>query len=274
MYDLWRKPRWLVAAHIVPLAVLAFVITISPAAAASEREQFKVTSTLDGKRVLPLRMHWLAYPKLPASKISQVEFLIDGKVRWIEHHAPYNYASDDDGRNLGYLITSWLAAGRHRFTVRVTDTSGRKASDTVTARVLPVPEPPAALKGMWTRVVTDADLKKSDPKFGGGPPGGTWKLVFDRVGAWHLDPLGSGVVNQYATRPGVIHVYAPIAMAPEGVGVSKFGHSGIGPKDCTPAGPFGTYRWSVSGNKLTLTAIHEGCGQRRAIWEGVWMHVR
>ena len=122
--------------------------------------------------------------------------------------------------------------------------------------------------------MTPADLAKSDPKYGSGPPAGRWKLVFDRVGAWHLDPLGSGVVNQYAARPGVIRVYAPIAMAPEGVGVSRFGYSGIGPKDCTSAGPFGTYRWSVSGTRLALKAIHEACGQRRAIWEGVWKRVR
>jgi len=63
-------------------------------------------------------------------------------------------------------------------------------------------------------------------------------------------------------------------MAPVGVGVSNFGLSGLGLKDCTNAGPFGTYRWSVSATELTLTAIHEACGQRRAIWEGVWRRVR
>lgn len=215
-------------------------------------------------------MHWLAYPKLRRSQIARVEFLIDGTLRWTESRPPYNYAGDDDGRNLGYLITTWLSAGRHRFTVRVIDTSGHRATDTIVSRVLPAPSPLAALRDTWIRRVTASDLAKSDPRYGGGPPAGRWRLVFDRVGAWHLDPLGSGVVNQYAARPGVIHVYAPIAMAPEGVGVSRFGHSGIGPKDCTNAGPFGTYRWSVSGTKLTLRAIHEGCGQRRAIWEGVW----
>jgi hypothetical protein len=259
--------------RILSLALLTFATVVSSAAAGGGSQPFTVTSTLDGKRVLPLRMHWLAYPSMPASKVSRVEFLIDGKVRWIERYAPYNYASDDNGQNLGYLITTWLAPGKHRFAVRATDKRGRQATDTVVARVLPAPEPPAALKGMWTRVVTNADLKKSDPKFGSGPPAGKWKLVFDRVGAWHLDPLGSGVVNQYAARPGTIHVYAPIAMAPRGVGISKFGHRRIGPLDCTEAGPFGTYRWSVSGSELTLTASREGCGQRRAIWEGVWARV-
>lgn len=66
-------------------------------------------------------------------------------------------------------------------------------------------------------------------------------------------------MNQYAARPGVIHVYAPIAMAPRGVGVSRFGHTAIGPQDRTPAGPFGAYRWTASVSKLTLTAIQEGC---------------
>jgi hypothetical protein len=70
-------------------------------------------------------MHWLAYPELPASKVSRVEFLIDGKVRWIERHAPYNYASDDNGGGLGYMITTWLAPGRHRFAVRAADKRGR-----------------------------------------------------------------------------------------------------------------------------------------------------
>ena len=35
-------------------------------------------------------------------------------------------------------------------------------------------------------------------------------------------------------------------------------------------GRLGSYTWSVSGNKLTLKARHEGCPNRRAIWEGVW----
>jgi hypothetical protein len=236
---------------------------------------FDVTSTLDGKSVLPLRLRWLAYPKLPLSRVSRVEFLIDGKVRWIERRSPYVYGSDDDGRDRGFLVTTWLRPGPHRFGVRLIDTRGRRVTHTTTARVRPAPEPPVRLKGMWTRVVTERDLKKSDPRFGDGPPpAGRWKLVFDRVGAWHLDPRGSGVVNQYAAQREVLHVYAPIAMAPDGVGVSRFGHRNLGPLDCNHAGPFGTYRWSVSGRKLTLTARREPCGQRRAIWEGVWTRVR
>ena len=62
--------------------------------------------------------------------------------------------------------------------------------------------------------------------------------------------------------------HAPLEMAPNGV--SRDGHHGIGGTDCTAAGPFGTYHWSISGSRLTLTAMHEGCPNRLAIWEGVW----
>ncbi len=110
-----------------------------------------------------------------------------------------------------------------------------------------------------------------------GPPAGDWKLVFDRVGAWHLDPLGSGVVNQYNVVGSVVNVYAPIQMAPfkDGKGgVSRYGHRSIGGTDCNYDGPFGSYSWSVAGGELTLTAGEERCGNRRAIWEGTWKRVR
>jgi hypothetical protein len=43
-----------------------------------------------------------------------------------------------------------------------------------------------------------------------------------------------------------------------------------GGTDCTNAGPFGTYKWAVTGSTLTLTAMHEGCPDRGALWEGTW----
>jgi hypothetical protein len=252
-----------------PVLVAAAVAATS-ALAAPGSKQLKVSSTLDHKTVLPLRTHWLAYPNRPASKIFEVDYLIDGKVRWIEHFAPYNYGSDDFHGHRGYLITTWLAPGRHTFTARAKAKDGQTATDTVIARVIPAPAPPAALAGKWTRTVTAADLTKAGKE---PPPGGQWTLIFDRVGAWHLDPLGSGLVNQYDAAGQAINVYAPIQMAPFGTaggGVSRFGHHGIGGTDCNYDGPFGSYSWSVSGDQLTLKATKEPCGNRRAIWEGTW----
>ena len=258
------------------VAVVVAAASVAPAAPAREgAKALSITSDIDGKKVLPERSRWLAYPSVPAAQVAKVDFLIDGKLRWVEHSAPYNYGSDDYHGHLGYLFTSWLAGGNHRFTARVTTKAGKTASDTVVARVVPAPAPPASLAGTWERTVTQQDLTKSDPQFGGAPPAGAWQLVFDRAGAWHLDPGGSGLVNGYDVRGNVIHVYAPIQMAPfaDGQGgISRFGHHGIGGTDCREDGPFGSYTWSVTGDQLTLTALQEGCGQRRAIWEGTWTH--
>jgi hypothetical protein len=112
----------------------------------------------------------------------------------------------------------------------------------------------------------------------GAPPVGTWKLVFDRVGAWELASTADGVVDQYDAEPGIIHVSAPIQMAPltctsalscQG-GVSRVGYHPIGGQDCNEAGPFGTYQWAVNGSTLTLTAIDEGCPDRGDVWAGTW----
>jgi hypothetical protein len=252
-------------------AALAF------ASNASSTPSLTVKSSLDGKTVLPLRLYWTATTNAPASSISRVSFLIDGKLRWAETKAPYVYGGDDNGRNEGFLFTSFLSPGEHHFTVSVTGTSGAKAVDTVTARVLPAPQPPAGLAGTWTRVVTAKDAQDAPPQYGGSPPTGSWKLIFDRVGAWELDPKGGGLVNGYDAGLDIIHVFAPISMAPFNCdggacqgGVSRSGHHGLGGTDCTAAGPFGTYRWSVSGATLTLTAIHEGCPDRGDVWEGTW----
>jgi hypothetical protein len=262
--------------HILWLVLVALLGAAASAAAAG-KTGFRVTSSLDGKNVLPLRTRWLAYPKLPSARIKEVDFLIDGKVRWIEHNPPYNYGGDDRRGHLGFLITTWLSPGRHTFTARAVDRTGRQGTDTVAARVLPAPAPPADLAGTWTRTVTQADLKKSGPE---PPPVGVWRLVFDRVGAWELDPLGGGLVNQFDAAGDVIHAYAPIQMVPRlGSGqpgtIMRFGHYvGVGGGiDCREDGPFGSYNWSVSGKQLTLAAANEGCGDRRAIWEGVWTRV-
>jgi hypothetical protein len=257
---------------VVPIA---FALAVASSAAGTP--SLTIKSSLDGKNVLPLRLRWTATTNVPASSISDVAFLIDGKIRWVEDHAPYVYGGDDSGHNEGFLFTTWLTPGKHRFTASVTEINGTAISDTVIARVLPAPAPPAALVGTWTRVVTVQDALKAPPQYGGAPPVGRWKLIFDRVGAWELDPVGTGVVNQYDAESGIIHVYAPIQMAPFSCqgsscqgGISRFGVRKIGGTDCTAAGPFGTYRWTVTGATLTLTAIHEGCPDRGAVWEGTW----
>jgi DNA-binding SARP family transcriptional activator len=244
--------------------------------------QKRPTSSLDGLTVLPQRMRWVVHPDVPASAVREVDYIIDGKLRWVEHSPPYYYGGDDDGANPGYLFTSWLTAGEHVFTSHVMSAEGESPTDVVTARVLPAPQPPAALAGTWTRTVTKRDQAKSSPAFGAigannVPPAGVWRLVFDPIGVWELDPVKTGLVTGYKVVADVLFAYAPISMAPScsqgPCGVTRFGHH-FGGNACNYAGPFGSYRWSVSGSHLALTAINEPCGQRRAVWEGTWTRVK
>jgi hypothetical protein len=231
----------------------------------------KVTSTLDGMTTLPSRIHWVATPEPSNAIITRVDFLIDGTVTWIEKIPPYVFGGDDSGTNLGYLVTTWLSPGSHTFAVRATGTGSASVTESVTANVGAAPSPPAALRGTWTRTLTSADLTRATPEH--NPPAGRWELVFDQVGAWDLDPFGSGRIYQYEVQGDIINVYAPIQEAPvsdTGGGISRYGHHNLGDVDCNPSGPFGSYRWSVSANTLSLTPVQDGCPDRQDVWTGNW----
>jgi hypothetical protein len=43
---------------------------------------------------------------------------------------------------------------------------------------------------------------------------------------------------------------------------------------CNFSGPFGTYRWSVSEDTLTIKLIHEGCFGRSETLAGTWTRMR
>jgi hypothetical protein len=259
----------LLRTYLFATAALACVIGVSAAGAASQ--PFTVTSTLDGKTVLAFQQHWTVVPHTASGSVREVDFLIDGKLRELDNKAPYTYGGDDEHGHLGFLYTSWLTPGKHRFTALVKTVTGQTATDTVVARVPSPPPPPAELGGTWTRTVTSADTKKATS--GEPPPAGNWKLMIDRVGAWMLDPMGSGVVNAYQVSGNTLRVLAPIQMAPfhnGNGGISRFGHHNIGGLACREDGPPDTFTWSVSGNQLTLTGTHAPCGDNRAILEGTW----
>jgi hypothetical protein len=159
--------------QVLLLVLLAAVVGVSSALARGDPKPFTVTSTLDGRAVLPLRIRWKALPQhVPLAQIREVDYLIDGRRAWVEHHPPYFYGSNE-GSYGNWLVTSFLTPGVHIFTVRAVTRSGKTATDTLKARVLPAPSPPAKLAGAWTRMVTASDLKKGPP----GPPAGRWTIT-------------------------------------------------------------------------------------------------
>jgi hypothetical protein len=222
------------------------------AAGRGHEQAFTVRSTLTGKTVLPHRIHWLGFPSLPPAKVAEVDFLIDGKLSWVEHHAPYTY-----GYNGNYLVTSWLTPGSHTFTVRAISTAHERASTSTAARVLPAAPPPAALAGSWRRVVTKAEAR------GSGRPG-VWRLTINKIG-WQLrDPGGHGALVDVAyLSSGLLEARGGIATKPQSP------HEGNIWCD-EPFQPV-RYRWSATGGSLALTlAGPKRCDGQSDVWAGDW----
>jgi len=262
--------RWPGRRLTVSLAGLAFVLTAAacsqgPATAAhtarpaASTAKLRVTSTLDGLTGLPHRIHWQAFPSGPSSDVSQVDYLIDGQLRWIEHSAPYFYGSDGN-----YLVTSFLTPGTHTFTVRAIWAHGTTATDTARAQVSPAPAPPAALAGTWQRFHSGGDLSS--------PPSGYWRLIITSVG-WQInDTSGGGNLLDIAyLSPGLLEIRQGMFTSPD----SQLDGNGWCNND---PGPTVRLRYTIQGNTLTFTPISPlGCDGTDYVtgsqWRGTWTRV-
>ena len=259
----------------------------SGASAKSSKRPFTITSTLDGKKVLPHRIRWLASPKVHGAEVEQVEFLIDGgKPRWVEKEAPYNFGEDEAGKHLNYLVTSWLAPGRHRFIVRATASDGRKSADTVVARVRPAPKPPGELGGVWRRSVPDTSGAPADGTPGNPTgnvfPAGTYKMIIDRrwiqvrfPGKYRVpesDGTGEGWIldSDYTASAASLRALGPVTFElHRDPAQAEWGWW------CWQDGPAADYRWSTNGDTLTLNPKGtDPCTSRSFIWAGDWTRVR
>jgi hypothetical protein len=253
--------------HIQRLALLAAVaglLTASSALAATHGTAFTVHSTLDGRTVLPIRIHWIAKPSIASSKVSKVDYLIDGRLAWVEHRAPYVYANDGN-----WLVTSFLRPGRHVFSVRAISTSGQKTSDSVTARVIPAPSPPADLAGTWSRTATVTDLKKCTSQNASGcPPTGTWRITISSKGWSPDDPQGNvGLFD-------VVYLSATHLQVRPTIEYPLYPNSNNGGW-CDDTDPLATYTVAIDPGGSTMTLVplgHDPCPNRAAILEGTWTH--
>jgi hypothetical protein len=235
--------------------------TRSPAAAAPAT----VRSTLDGRTALPLRIHWAATPSVAADQISEVDFLIDGKLGWVEHSAPYYYG--DDGN---WLVISFLRPGEHTFTVRAITVQGKTLTDAVKASISAPPAPPPALRGIWKRMVTAKDVTKASSNQ--PPPTGRWELRIAPNG-WQLrDPTpgaGWGLFD-VAYLPNRQLQMLPTIEYP----TYPNGNNGGFCEDTDPLWTW-TYLIGAAGRTLTVHPVgHDPCGDRAAILEGTWNRVR
>ena len=254
-----RPLAWLGLAAAAALAASCSSGRAATVSSGKSPARTTVTSTLDGRSVLPPRIHWQAFSSAPAAHISKVEFLIDGKLGWEETNSPYFY-----GRDGNWLVTSFLRPGEHTFTVRVITTGGHMASKTVKASVTAPAAPPAALAGTWARVVTPADVNKSTTSE--RPPSGHWRLQIGRTG-WRLyDPDGGGQLFDVGLEPGGSMQMRPTIEYPPYPNGNMGGF-------CMDTDPLWTWTYSVAGHGKTLTLLpvgHDPCGDRVAILAGTW----
>lgn len=272
------KPRALGWLRLATLAVLVVLAAVGCASSAQQTSGFApahsgnaagattsgaapgMTSSLDGRRALPLRIHWQAIPRLPSDEVSEVDFLIDGRLGWVEHKAPYFYG--DDGN---WLVSSFLKPGKHTFTVRALTTQGKFVTGTVRARVPAPPTPPTAITATWTRIVTPADVAKATS--GQPPPAGRWLLRVGPMG-WQLhDPTpGGGLEFDVAYGPMRTLQMRPTIEHPPYPNSNNGGF-------CSDADPLSnwTYRATGGGRLLTLRPVgNDPCGDRVAVLEGTW----
>jgi hypothetical protein len=252
------------------LFIFTLVAVAVAVAAASARIDSRVRSSLDGKSALPYRIAWNAYPSAPSSRIKEVDFLVDGTIRWIEQHPPYGYA-DGDG-----FVTTWLSTGKHRFTVRAVETNGARSSDTVVAAVHAAPEPPAQLSGSWHRTVDTSSLHNPP---GIENPSGTYTLTFER--RWirahfpgRFVPAGpnSSVHNGHGWIIDAYGVYRGSTITIAGAVNYHVLHDSDqqGGFWCGPKNP-AVYRWIVNGDTLTLSPVGaDRCAGRKLTWSGDW----
>jgi hypothetical protein len=255
-------------------AGLAVVLTASSTAAENVAKSFTIRSSLDGKTVLPQRIRWIAYPSAPVL-FPGVEFLIDGKVVVANRLPPYAFG--DDGRdeatgnvNTGYLVTSWLAPGKHRFTVRANGTGANRkttATKTFVARVLAAPARPPQLVGTWQRDLATAVPPDRNMLYRKvtAPPG-TYTIAVDRrfIRISGPDPRRHIKID-YVARTETITIRGPVWTGDPNEGGW-----------CEPWGPGTTYSWSVSAGTLALapSGKADACKQRGAILTGEWTRVK
>jgi hypothetical protein len=181
-------------------------------------------------------------PSVPSSKILWVKFLIDGRLTWLETHAPYYYGGEGN-----FLVTSFLSPGQHAFTVTAVTVHGRVASTTVRASVPVAPAPPRALAGTWKRY-----QKQSDPS---SPPSGNWRVVINRVGWKIYDPGGGGnLIDVAYAAPGLVEFRTGMATGHDLIVGAEKDQDLNGWCNNDPGKPVG-YRWSVSGSQLHLRYV-------------------
>ncbi len=236
------------------------------AGSASTTPQGEIRSSIREGAELTDPVRWRADLRgLSVAEISEVRFLIDGKVEHVERIEPFEFAGS---HNL--LLPGTLAPGSHTFAVDARLVDGRRLTAASTAKVSRDAQPiPAAVLGKWTRTVARGDVSRTEPfrvpEYGEPLPVGRWTVEIGADGvARYTDPYrrsDSLTVGQVRFERGgnlIVGDEIPNVAGTEGY-------------FCPDTVGSGAYRWSLSGDKLVVDVVDDReCADRNSFWNGTF----
>jgi hypothetical protein len=225
-----------------------------------------VLSSITSGAVLADALAWTAQPVglSGSAAVDQVEFLIDGRMLWTSKAPPYFFGGEHPV--LKRLFPWMLGRGTHRFSVRVSTSTGKSASASALATVVVAHPVPRALVGTFTRHVTDADISRTQ-SFRHEPanqvlPAGVWRLHIGANGLISFDdPQGGGGTEAFTAEPsGDLAFLGPAnwLVPPDRQGAF-----------CEPE-PDSSWHWAAQGRTVTLTPLHDTCADRNSMFAGRW----
>jgi hypothetical protein len=224
--------------------------------------------TIADGATLKRAIHWQVSARPAANDaIQEVDFLIDGKKKWVENNAPYFF--DDDFE----VLAPWLLGnGRHELTARVATLDGASAEITAHVSVNVDISRNKLIAGTYRRVVTRADQKRVEPyrvpskgAFGNESPTGRWTIHVKANGEIiGVDPTGDAAnpfIEPYTLDRSTLTLYGPaVWRQPNPESANDF---------CQPE-KASDYTWSLSGSSLTIRNIQRSCADRDIVFVGKW----
>jgi hypothetical protein len=236
-----------------------------------------IRSSLEGTTVLPRHVPWTA-SVVPADRIAEVRFVVDGSRLWVDSTPPYSYGEEGAVLATSRLYESYKDKPDrpgHRFTVKVVANDGSLWGETVVARVAkPRTLRRAPIYGIWGRRPMSVLANPESAKEHGGYTGslhmlGTWLWVGRTIDRAYLYEL-SASRNR-------LEIGVPIFIGSHGETTTISGWSFTG-YQCPADGPPATYSWSWTKERfgpfneqhLILKAEREPCAARRKILQGLW----
>ncbi|MFC4637710.1 hypothetical protein [Deinococcus hohokamensis] len=248
-------------------------VATTPPASSTNTLTVRTTLATLANKTLPLRFSWVATPSLETYDLRTVQFYIDDKLVSTPQNAPYTFNGPGN-----FLVTTWLAPGRHTFTTKVTALDGRTATETITATVAAAPQPPAEIAGAWERVITAEQFEAAGLDTGNDPVlssllGKPWRIIIDPAGLWIIDPEPGGSLSHINLQGNTLTMLGPVRTGPNGsvraYGAPLYGDNMCGPVNRDP----GTYTWAATGTELTVTAVKPACASEQVILSGIWTRV-